>query len=387
MTHVRQMPDARGHGARAENDKADARFTVAVFEGDGIGPEIMRPTLELLEAIARTEDFSLVFDVVQAGAAHFRDHGEALPAPSLEVARSADAILLAAMGLPDIRYADGTEISPQIDLRNELGLFAGVRPVFLRKGKNAPVRAAKDKDIDFVIVRESTEGLFASRGRGIVDGDREARETMVITRAVSEKLFDFAFRLARDRRASGAGRGVVHCVDKANVFQAFAFFRKVFFERAAHFGDLEVRTAYVDAAALWMVQKPHMFDVMVTENMFGDILSDLGAGLMGSLGLAPSADIGEHHAVFQPCHGSAPDIAGQGMANPMAMILSAAMMLEWIGKERDVAVMSDAGQRLRGAVLDVVDRRQVLTPDLGGAATTRAVSEAVMGAYMMRAER
>ena len=130
-----------------------------------------------------------------------------------------------------------------------------------------------------------------------------------------------------------------------------------------------------------------MFDVMVTENMFGDILSDLGAGLMGSLGLAPSADIGEDHAVFQPCHGSAPDIAGQGIANPMAMILSAAMMLEWIGKERDLAVVSDAGQRLRAAVLDVVDERQVLTADLGGTATTQAVSDAVMEAYAMRVQR
>lgn len=387
MTHVTEIAERRGAGTRGDNGNTNARFTIAVFEGDGIGPEIMRPTLELLKEVARTEGFTLVFDQVQAGAAHYRDHGEALPAASLDVARSADAVLLAAMGLPDIRYTDGTEISPQIDLRNELGLFAGVRPVFVRKGRNAPLRAAEDSNIDFVIVRESTEGLFASRGRGVIDDDREARETMVITRAVSEKLFDFAFRLARDRRASGVGTGVVHCIDKANVFQAFAFFRKIFFERAAHFDDLEARTAYVDAAALWMVQKPHMFDVMVTENMFGDILSDLGAGLMGSLGLAPSADIGEDHAVFQPCHGSAPDIAGQGIANPMAMILSAAMMLEWIGKQRDLAVVSDAGQRLRAAVLDVVDERQVLTADLGGTATTQAVSDAVMEAYAMRVQR
>jgi len=353
-------------------------FTIAVFEGDGIGPEIMAPTVALLRDLGRdARSFALAFESVPAGAGHYRETGESLPAASMDTARAADAILLSAMGLPEVRYPDGTEISPQIELRMKLGLFAGVRPVFVQPGQDVPLKSPRVTDIDFVIVRESTEGLFASHGKGVVEGDREARETLVITRAVSEKLFDFAFRLAQRRQAAGRGKGLVHCVDKANVFQAFAFFRRIFRERAAGFPDIRAEAAYVDATALTMVRNPWDLDVLVTENMFGDILSDLGAGLMGSLGLAPSADIGEHHAVFQPCHGSAPDIAGRGVANPMAMILSAAMMLDWLGHEHSNEEMVDLGEALRRAVSDVLADGRVLTPDLGGATGTEAVAAAI----------
>ncbi|MEQ8817546.1 MAG: isocitrate/isopropylmalate family dehydrogenase [Thalassobaculum sp.] len=362
------------------------QFTIAVFEGDGIGPEIMAPTVALLRDLARDAgSFALDFRSVPAGAGHYRDTGESLPAASMEAARAADAILLSAMGLPAVRYPDGTEISPQIELRMQLGLFAGVRPVFVQPGQDVPLKSPRVTDIDFVIVRESTEGLFASHGKGVVEGDREARETLVITRAVSEKLFDFAFRLARRRKAAGRGKGLVHCVDKANVFQAFAFFRRIFRERAAAFPDIRADAAYVDATALAMVRNPWDLDVLVTENMFGDILSDLGAGLMGSLGLAPSADIGEHHAVFQPCHGSAPDIAGRGVANPMAMILSAAMMLDWLGDRHGNAEMVRLGEALHRAVADVLADGRVLTADLGGSAGTEAVAAAVATAVRIPA--
>ena len=353
------------------------RFRIAVFEGDGIGPEIMAPTLDLLARAAELSGgFALDFETCPAGAGHYRDHGVSLPESSLERARAADAILLSAMGLPSIRYPDGTEIAPQIELRMALGLYAGVRPVVIRRGQGSPLKIAERSEIDFVIVRESTEGLFASHGKGSVKDDREARETLLITRAVSEKLFDFAFRLARQRKAAGRGSGTVHCIDKANVFQAFAFFRKIFRERAGNFPDIAAECAYVDAAALWMVQRPGMFDVLVTENMFGDILSDLGAGLMGSLGVAPSADIGDVHAVFQPCHGSAPDIAGRGLANPMAMILSAAMMLEWLAQKGDPGP-ARAAEALRRSVFAVLDEGRVLTPDLGGNSTTLEICRAV----------
>ncbi|EDP62991.1 homoserine O-acetyltransferase [alpha proteobacterium BAL199] len=360
-------------------------FKIAVFGGDGIGPEIMAPTVRLLQDLAReSETLAFQFHEVAAGAAHYRETGESLPEASLDTARKADAILLSAMGLPAVRYPDGTEISPQIELRMKLGLYAGVRPVFVQPGQDVPLKSSRVTDIDFVIIRESTEGLFASHGKGVVEDDKEARETLVITRAISEKLFDFAFRLARQRQQSGRGQGLVHCVDKANVFQAFAFFRKIFFERAKAYPEIKAETAYVDATALWMVQKPWMFDVLVTENMFGDILSDLGAGLMGSLGLAPSADIGDHHAVFQPCHGSAPDIAGKGIANPMAMILSAAMMLEWLGHEHRNTEAIAMGDALRTAVSDVLVEGRMLTADLGGSARTDAVAGAIAAAYKMR---
>ena len=352
-------------------------FEIAVFEGDGIGPEITNPTVEILRTLAdEARDYDLTFTEAPAGAAHYAATGQSLPRRSLDIAKRADAILLSAMGLPEVRYEDGTEISPQIDLRKELTLFAGVRPVTVRAGQNSPLTLPPGRDIDFVLVRESTEGLFHSQGRGEVTHET-ARETLLITRDISEKLFEFTFALAKSRKAAGRGTGRVTCVDKANVFRAFAFFREIFDAEAARHPDILADHAYVDATALWMVQKPWDFDVLVTENMFGDILSDLGAGLMGGLGLAPSADIGLHHAVFQPCHGSAPDIAGQGVANPMAMILSAAMMLDWLGlKHQNMGLVED-GARLRAAVEHAVVTKQGLTRDLGGAACTKEAAQAV----------
>lgn len=355
-------------------------FEIAVFGGDGIGPEIMAPTVAILSQLAaEAADYDLTFNELPAGAAHYAATGESLPKASLDAAGQADAILLSAMGLPDVRYDDGTEISPQIDLRKAFNLFAGVRPVRVTAGQRTPLKLPPGKEVDFVLIRESTEGLFYSQGTGDVTED-EARETLRITRDVSEKLFRFAFELARDRKARGRGLGRVTCVDKANVFRAFAFFRAIFDQEATAFPDMQADHAYVDATALWMVQKPWEFDVLVTENMFGDILSDLGAGLMGGLGLAPSADIGLSQAVFQPCHGSAPDIAGQGKANPVAMILSAAMMLEWLGIRHDVPELVADGQRLRDAVELALQGCAALTPDLGGVATTTGAADAVAAA-------
>ncbi len=350
---------------------------IVVFAGDGIGPEITAPTLAILTDLAlNAQTYALTTIEAPAGAAHYAKTGESLPATSMQAARNADAILLSAMGLPDVRYPDGTEISPQIDLRKELTLFAGVRPVTVRQGSPTPLNLPEGRDIDFVLIRESTEGLFYTQGKGEVS-ETEARETLLITRDISEKLFRFAFGLANDRKRSGRGPGRVTCVDKANVFRAFAFFRSIFDAVATEYPDIAADHAYVDATALWMVQKPWDFDVLVTENMFGDILSDLGAGLMGGLGLAPSADIGLDHAVFQPCHGSAPDIAGQGVANPFAMILSAAMMLEWLGIRKENEEMVKDGNKLRRAVESVVSEGTVLTRDLGGCATTDMAGQAV----------
>lgn len=354
-------------------------FEIAVFDGDGIGPEIMAPTVDILRKLSTASGggYDLSCRSYPAGAAYYAKTGESLPKASLDAAGAADAILLSAMGLPDVRYADGTEISPQIDLRKAFNLFAGVRPVRVGPGHPTPLKIPEGREIDFVLIRESTEGLFHTQGTGEVTAD-EARETLLITRDVSEMLFRFAFQLAHERKGAGRGPGRVTCVDKANVFRAFAFFRSLFDAEAEKHPDLVADHAYVDATALWMVQRPWDFDVMVTENMFGDILSDLGAGLMGGLGLAPSADIGLEQAVFQPCHGSAPDIAGQGKANPMAMILSAAMMLEWLGVRHDVPAMLADGQRLRAAVEATLLQPDALTPDLGGPNSTDGVAQAVL---------
>lgn len=361
-------------------------YSIAVFDGDGIGPEIMAPTLEMLQCIADAfGSFSFDFNHVPAGAAHFKDTGEALPKASIEAARASDAVLLSAMGLPTIRKPDGTEITPQIDLRFELNLYAGVRPVRVYKGQSAPLADPRAENIDFVLIRESTEGLFAHMHEGQIEDDQEATETLRITRPVSEKLFDFAFRLAAQRAEKFNRKARVTCVDKANVFRAFWFFRSIFLERAKAFPEIEADAAYVDALAMWMVQKPWEFDVLVTENMFGDILSDLGAGIMGTLGLAPSADIGDDAAVFQPCHGSAPDIAGKGIANPLAMILSAAMMLEWLSAEHNDQNLAKAARLIDQAVGENVVARRDLTGDLGGSASTIDCAASVTAIVKKRA--
>lgn len=189
---------------------------------------------------------------------------------------------------------------------------------------DTPLKKIGAGNIDLLIVRESTEGLFSSRLNKIPPEASEATDTMRITRRTAEKLFRAAFREARKRR------GLVSLIDKANVLPSMAYFRRIFDDISEEFPDVKTDRVYVDAAALYLVQQPQRFDVMVTENMFGDILSDLTGGLVGGLGMAPSADIGDEYAVFQPAHGSAPDIAGKGIANPVATIFSVAMMLDWL---------------------------------------------------------
>lgn len=352
-------------------------FGIVVLPGDGIGPEVMEPCLDLLRAVSESSGFSLSFESLPAGAGCYRDTGLALPEATLEAARAADAILLGAMGLPEIRYPDGTEIAPQIDLRGLLGLYAGVRPARKVKGIPSPLSAAEAEDIDFVLIRESTEGLFASHHKGEVEGDRLARETMVITRETSERLFEFAFKLAERRKERGRP-GSVTCVDKANVFAAFAFFRKIFDETAARWPTLDAGHAYVDAMALNMVRHPWDYDVLVTENMFGDILSDLAAGLIGGLGMAPSADIGDAHAVFQPCHGTAPDIFGHSFANPSAMFLSAALMLDWLGERHFNEACTSGAQLIHDAVDAAFADGGLVPREMGGRAGTRDIADAVL---------
>src|SRR5213080_5554006 len=308
---------------------ANNALHIAVLGGDGIGPEVMAPALEVLRKIEKTSDLKFRFTEAPAGANHYLATGKSMPDSTVRLCDEADAILLGACGLPSVRYPDNTEIMPQVELRFHFDLYAGVRPARLIPGVPSPIVGADQKGIDLVLIRESTEGLFASMGKGVVT-DTEARETLVITRKTSERLFEFSFRLAERRKARGKTNGGLTCVDKANVFRAFAFFRRIFDEAAERHPDVRTEHLYVDACSLMLVKRPWDFDVMVTENMFGDILSDLAAGLVGGMGMAPSADIGDRYAVFQPSHGSAPDIAGKGIADPVATILSAAMMLEWL---------------------------------------------------------
>jgi 3-isopropylmalate dehydrogenase len=357
---------------------SNAAYHIAVLPGDGIGPEVMAPTLDILRRIeASTPSLKLRFTEAPAGAGHYRETGKSMPDSTVRLCQEADAILLGACGLPSVRYPDNTEIMPQVELRFIFDLYAGVRPARLIPGVPSPIVGAQERGIDFVLIRESTEGLFASMGKGIVTQD-EARETLVITRKTSQRLFDFSLRLAERRKNRGKA-GLLTCVDKANAFKAYAYFRSIFDERAKNFPGVKTDHVYVDACAALMVRKPWDFDVMVMENIFGDILSDLAAGLIGGLGVAPSADIGDKHAVFQPCHGTAPDIMGQGKANPTAMILSAAMMLDWLADKHDHQPAAAAAQRIERAV-DRAYANGIRPMEYGGKDGTSSIARAVLNA-------
>ena len=356
---------------------ANNAFHIAVLAGDGIGPEVMAPAIEVLRKIEAKSDLRFRFTEAPAGANNYLATGKSIADSTIKLCEEADAILLGACGLPSVRYPDNTEIAPQIELRFIFDLYAGVRPARLIPGVPSPIVGADQRGIDLVVIRESTEGLFASMGKGVVTHE-DARETMVITRKTSERLFEFSFRLAERRKARGKP-GSLACVDKANVFKAFAFFRGIFDEIAKNHPEVKTDRLYVDACSAMLVKRPWDFDVMVMENMFGDIVSDITASLIGGLGMAPSADIGDKHAVFQPCHGTAPDIMGQGKANPTGMILSAAMMLDWLADKHGVEGAAEAGERIERAV-DQIYAGGIKPMEFGGSNGTADITRAVLEA-------
>ena len=357
---------------------AATEFVIALIPGDGNGEEVTRAAVDVLTLLERsTGGFRLGYDELYMGAKCYRETGVDMSEETLESVRAADAILLGAIGLPSIRFPDGTEISPHLKIREELGLYCGVRPA--KAYPNSPRRLSDSRagDIDFVIIRESSEGLFYTQGRGEVIDDYEAREILRITRPTCERLFDRSFEIARKRKKMG-GKGKVTCVDKANVFKAYAFFRKIFDERALHFPDIIADHNYVDAQALDLIRRPWDFDVLVSENMFADILSDLAGGLVGGMGMAPCAEIGDNHALFQPAHGSAPDIAGQDKANPLATILSAAMMLDWLGTRHQNEQMSSAARLIDDAVWKAFADSRLYPVEFGGQHGTAETTDIII---------
>lgn len=357
---------------------ANNAFHIAVLAGDGIGPEVMAPALEVLRKVEQKSDLRFRFTEAPAGANHYLATGKSMPDSTIKLCEEADAILLGACGLPSVRYPDNTEIAPQIELRFIFDLYAGVRPARLIPGVPSPIVGADQRGIDLVVIRESTEGLFASMGKGVVTHE-DARETLVITRKTSERLFEFSFRLAERRKARGKP-GSLACVDKANVFKAFAFFRRIFDEAAKRHPDVKTDHLYVDACSAMLVKRPWDFDVMVMENMFGDIVSDITASLIGGLGMAPSADIGDKYAVFQPCHGTAPDIMGQGKANPTGMILSTAMMLDWLAEKHGLESAAEASETIGRAVDQIYAGGGIKPMEFGGTDGTADITKAVLAA-------
>lgn len=360
----------------------EKRYEVAVVHGDGIGPEVCTAAVEVVKAAIGDDR---IFDFVEyhGGAEEYRRSGEALPRATLEGCRNADAILHGAVGDPAVTLPDGTEAGQDfsLKLRFTLDLYANVRYIKLLKGVTSHLRHPEPGEIDYVIVRENVEGLYASRGGGVMLRDRVASDSLVITREGTERVARTAFELARTRFGAPADgvRRVTVC-DKANVLRSYAFFRKVCTEVAADYPDVELEYAIVDALSSYLVTQPGHYDVIVAENMFGDIISDLGAGTVGGLGLSPTAELGDGIGYFQAAHGSAPDIAGQGIANPIGTILSGAFMLDWLARGHDDPSLARAADRIRSAVERLLAKGVILTRDLGGDATTDEVTEAIRGA-------
>ncbi|NOZ26779.1 MAG: isocitrate/isopropylmalate dehydrogenase family protein [Chloroflexi bacterium] len=323
---------------------------ICVIEGDGIGREVIPAAVAVLQATG----VDLTFEHAEGGFGCFQRRGTALPPETLALARECDAVFFGATQSPSGKV-DGYR-SPILELRRELDLYANLRPV-----RSLPIPDSRP-GIDLLIVRENTEGLYMRRERS--DGETAIAER-VITRRASARIMRVACEQAQGRR------GHVTLVHKANVLtETDGLFRRTALEVAEAYPGVRVDELLVDTAAMRLVQAPESFDVLVTTNLFGDILSDEAAGLVGGLGLAASANIGDRHGLFEPVHGSAPDIAGRGIANPIAAILAGALMLDFLGE-------SEAADRVRSAALDVL-KHGPRTPDLGGDARTADVTQAVV---------
>lgn len=329
------------------SNKKDNKYQIAVIPGDGIGKEVMEATISVLDEL--NVDFDYVYGI--AGDECNEEHGTPLPQETIDIVRDSDACLFGAAG--------ETAADVIVKIRQEMKMFANLRPV-----KSYPNTKSIFENVDFMIVRENTEGLYiANQEEESEDGAIAKR---IITREAEERIINYAFQYAKDNN-----RTKVTAVHKANVLKKTdGLFKKIFYEVAEKYPDIDTEDFYVDATAMYLVTQPQEFQVIVTTNLFGDILSDEGAGLVGGLGLTPSANIGADGALFEPVHGSAPDIAGQQKANPIAMMLSAIMMLRYLGE-------NEAANKFDAAILKVLNEGKTLTSDLGGSATTIEVAQAI----------
>lgn len=321
-------------------------YKISVIPGDGIGKEVMDATLHVLEAI----DVEFDYKFADAGDEHMEKTGVALPQETVDIVKASQACLFGAAG--------ETAADVIVKMRQELDLYVNLRPVKSYPGTNCIF-----DNLDFVIVRENTEGLYIGLEE---ETDEGATATRVVTKKASERICKYAFEYAKK-----TGRGKVTAVHKANVLKKTdGVFKDSFYQMAEQYPEMELDDRYVDATAMFFITKPEMFDVIVTTNLFGDILSDEGAGLVGGLGLIPSANIGENQGLFEPVHGSAPRHAGKGTANPSAMILSAVLMLDYLEE-------IDAARKLEEALVKVLEEGKVVTPDLGGNASTMEMAAEV----------
>ena len=330
--------------------------TITVIRGDGIGPEIMQAALHVLDAM----DVGLAYEFADAGMVALEQTGELLPAATLESIRRNRIALKSPLTTP----VGGGFSSINVELRKRFDLYANVRPA-----KSHPnTKSRFPSGVDLVTVRENTEGAYSAEGQELsADGDTATSITKT-TRRGSERIVRYAFDLARR-----TGRRKVTIVHKANILKSTSgLFLKVAREVAAQYPDIACNELIVDNCCMQLVMRPEEFDIIVTTNLFGDIISDLCAGLVGGLGLAPGANIGTDAAIFEAVHGTAPDIAGQGKANPCALLLGAAQMLDHLG-------MPEKAARLREAIIATLEAKDSLTPDLGGSGNTMGFARAIAG--------
>jgi 3-isopropylmalate dehydrogenase len=310
---------------------------VAILAGDGIGPEIMESALEVLNAISKKYNLNFELKEGLIGGAAIDETGDPLPEETIKIAKESDAVLLAAVGGEkwDNLPTDKRPEKGLLRIRKELELFANLRPgkAYNALLSSSPLKETLIKGVDLLVIRELTGGIYFGEPRGIEErnGERVGFNTMVYSESEIRRIAKLAFEIARTRRKK------LTSVDKANVLEVSALWRDVVNEVHQDYPDVELEHMYVDNCAMQLVRRPKDFDVIVTGNIFGDILSDEAGALTGSLGMLPSASIGEKYALYEPVHGSAPDIAGKGIANPIAMILSVAMMLDITCKQRDAA--------------------------------------------------
>lgn len=368
---------------RAESGGEPAKeYDIVVVPGDGIGPEVSSAAVHVLKH-ALGSDVPVHFSSHEAGASCYVRTGSAFPDQTLQACKSADAILHGAAGLPDVLYPDGTEAGQDFSMRIRaaLDLYANIRPIKLMAGAPRRLNGIEPGQMNFTIVRENTEGLYAARGGGNILRGELATDTLVVTRKGIERITHRAAQIAQAGPGAPAdGVKRVTIVDKANVLRSYAFFRDVADDVLAGYPNVEIEHIIVDAMTVHMLERPQQFDVIVCENIFGDILSDLGAAMMGGLGLAPSGETGDAHGMFQGSHGSAPGIAGQGIANPVACVLSGAMMLEWLGNRHEDSRLIKAAHRIQAATESILSAGRHVTPDLGGDCSTSDCAGAICAA-------
>ena len=374
----------------------EAGYAIAVFAGDGTGPEVVREGEKVLAALAEGGPAPWHLTAYPGGGQYYLATGREWEPEAETAAASADAVLLGAVGWPGATLPNGDLAGRALvlGLREKLDLFANVRPCRLYPGVLHRISGNyrevwSPKNVDMFIVRENTEGLYTpARGRLTRARETEvALDTRVITRKGAERVIRYAFELAR-HRAHGApedGKRRVTCVDKSNVLEGCRFFRETYDRVAAEYPEIERDYAYVDAFTQWLVRNPEHYDVVVATNMMGDIITDLAAVLQGGMGFAAGANVGTEHGMFEPVHGSAPKHAGKNQVNPFATFLAVHEMLRWLGERHRDARLLDSAGRLERAVMTTLASGTARTYDQGGTVSTSAAGDRVADA--VRSER